>query len=677
MADATRLTRATLRAHKIKRHGYAEGGAPGDDYNTSLTDEAAFQNWKAQNAPNDSGVDYDLRGAFLADMQRSPDNGHMGDRFKKPNHPTFSDQSQYAVGDQRDRAGHWIGPEGPDQTFVAPSYAEGGAADLPDAPWAAPPKAEALPDAPWAETKPPPEPPVSPLTGSEMDAYTQPSSAGLTGSLVKATQNVPHSALEFGKNIVQPFIHPVDTAVGIKNLGLGILEKSGISANHDHEKYADAVGKFFVDRYGSLEAAKRTFENDPVGMAGDLAMLLTGGGGAAARLPGLAGKIGEIASATGRVVDPMRAVDAAGRVVSKVGGEAAAQIAGVTTGVGAQPLKVAAEAGYEGGPRAQAFRESITGAAPMEEAVNEARGALAQLRQERGDSYRQAMSKTGTIGADATILDFNKIDNAVMKAEGIQTYSGRYGTGPTQVLSPKTEGIRSEMVGEIEKWKQLDPTEFHSAEGIDALKKKLGDIRDDTAPHTPARVAADRIYNAVRQTIVDQVPAYAKVMKGYEEASKQIKEIETTLSLKPTASVDTALRKLQSTLRDNVNTSFGRRTELAKFLVNAGAPHLMEKLAGQSLQAWMPRGVARIVASGEVPAAGAAALAGHPLVAAAVIPSLAAASPRLMGNTFYGAGRFGRVAEPIATNAARPARALGEVLTGPYTGPNLGPLQNQ
>ena len=108
---------------------FADGGGVGDDYNTRVPNEAAFQAWKAQTAPNDSGADYDLRGAYLANMRRDPENGHMGDRFKKPNHPTFSDQSQYAVGDQRSRAGHWVGPEGPDQTFVPPApYADGGAA---------------------------------------------------------------------------------------------------------------------------------------------------------------------------------------------------------------------------------------------------------------------------------------------------------------------------------------------------------------------------------------------------------------------------------------------------------------------------------------------------------------------------------------------------------------------
>lgn len=108
----------------------AEGGRVNDDYNTSLgpADEQAYTAWKMIHAPNDSGADYDLRGAYKAGMVQDPDTAHFGDQLKKPNHPTFSDQSQYAVGDQLQRAGHWIGPEGPDQTFVPPvaTRAEGG-----------------------------------------------------------------------------------------------------------------------------------------------------------------------------------------------------------------------------------------------------------------------------------------------------------------------------------------------------------------------------------------------------------------------------------------------------------------------------------------------------------------------------------------------------------------------
>jgi cell wall-associated NlpC family hydrolase len=76
--------------------------------------ETAFQKWKSQYAPQDSGFDYDLRGAFSAGLKPDPQSGHWPDTYKKPNHPTFSDQSRYAK-DYPDRAGHWHG----DQYFPA------------------------------------------------------------------------------------------------------------------------------------------------------------------------------------------------------------------------------------------------------------------------------------------------------------------------------------------------------------------------------------------------------------------------------------------------------------------------------------------------------------------------------------------------------------------------------
>ena len=71
-------------------------------YNTTLTpeEEAAYGKWVSERsaaAGRDIGqdtYDYDLRGAWQANAE-SAANGHMPDTYKKPNHPTFSDQSRY------------------------------------------------------------------------------------------------------------------------------------------------------------------------------------------------------------------------------------------------------------------------------------------------------------------------------------------------------------------------------------------------------------------------------------------------------------------------------------------------------------------------------------------------------------------------------------------------------
>lgn len=107
-----------------KINGYAEGGNVGDDYNTPLSvlDEIQFQHWKQQYAPNDSGADYDLRGAYKSGFTPDPETGHWKDEYKKPNHPTFSNESKYSRENPNLPAGSWAG-----DTFLPPRmYAEGG-----------------------------------------------------------------------------------------------------------------------------------------------------------------------------------------------------------------------------------------------------------------------------------------------------------------------------------------------------------------------------------------------------------------------------------------------------------------------------------------------------------------------------------------------------------------------
>ncbi len=86
-------------------------------YDTKLSpsDESKFQTWKSIYAPKDSGQDYDLRGAFKAGLSPNPETGHWPDTFKKPNHPTFSNQSIYAK-DAPDKAGTWQG-----DTYIPPT----------------------------------------------------------------------------------------------------------------------------------------------------------------------------------------------------------------------------------------------------------------------------------------------------------------------------------------------------------------------------------------------------------------------------------------------------------------------------------------------------------------------------------------------------------------------------
>ena len=82
-----------------------------DKYNTPLSDdqEASYQKWAKAVGHEGDTRDYDLRGAWKADASQA-ENGHFPDTFKKPNHPTFSDESQYS-GKDGNVGGKWGGTD--------------------------------------------------------------------------------------------------------------------------------------------------------------------------------------------------------------------------------------------------------------------------------------------------------------------------------------------------------------------------------------------------------------------------------------------------------------------------------------------------------------------------------------------------------------------------------------
>lgn len=90
-------------------------------YNTKLSakEEAQFQQWANKEGKSGDVYDYDLRGAWKelnSGSMKADDRGHLGDKYKKPNHPTFSDQSVYN-GKDGFVGGKW-GKEGNADTFT-------------------------------------------------------------------------------------------------------------------------------------------------------------------------------------------------------------------------------------------------------------------------------------------------------------------------------------------------------------------------------------------------------------------------------------------------------------------------------------------------------------------------------------------------------------------------------
>ena len=128
--------------------------------------------------------------------------------------------------------------------------------------------------------------------------------------------SVHHSRKEAGRLLAK--YHPVDgdVVIGVPDSGidaaLGYSQKGWRNLFGgdvgSYEPYADAVNRFYADRYGSLDAAKKTFETDPVGAFSDVMGALSLAGGVArggAKVASVAGKTGA-ANALGYSADILR-----------------------------------------------------------------------------------------------------------------------------------------------------------------------------------------------------------------------------------------------------------------------------------------------------------------------------------------------------------------------------------
>jgi uncharacterized protein (DUF1810 family) len=110
-----------------------------------------------------------------------------------------------------------------------------------------------------------------------------------------------------------------NTVANLARLGSGIIQLA-IPGEQGNEKLAREVGKFYADRYGSIDKAFNTLYNDPAGMVADFAGL-AGGAGLVARGVGTAGKATNLAKAGTRATQFANKIDPlvmAGKGASKV-----------------------------------------------------------------------------------------------------------------------------------------------------------------------------------------------------------------------------------------------------------------------------------------------------------------------------------------------------------------------
>lgn len=445
----------------------------------------------------------------------------------------------------------------------------------------------------------------------------------------QALQNTPASAWQFAKDMVQPIMHPIQTADSVLDLAAGGISR-GIEAVVGDQSWlpenkatatADAVGSFYKDRYGSEDGFKRALATDPIGVLGDAATVLTGGSGAVAKVPVVGAKASKALQTASRVVNPATPVAIGGRYTTKVGGAVAKPILGATTGTSSETVGEAYRAGRRGGAYNKAFKDNLRGNESQDYVIQEAKDALGNIADNRSKQYQQDMAR---IGVDTKPVDMGPITQSYLDAID-SLYEGNLLKASDETLA-KLEKIGNE----ISKW-QSDPAP-NTAKKIDALKIRIDQLMPSFTEAGNSERIVTQMRNVVKQAIVDQVPEYADAMKSYEVSKAAQTELERALSLGKKNSADTTLRKLQSVTRNNANTNYGSRLNAVGELEKAGAGTIMPRLAGQAMNTWTPRGIMKPLMAG-----GAVAGYFNPLFLA----GLPFASPRLVGE---GANAIGRLA---------------------------------
>jgi len=490
---------------------------------------------------------------------------------------------------------------------------------------------------------------------------------------VEGLQNLPMSTVKVGGEIFDAVTHPIQTGLTILKLLQGTLhlvlpdeiqqKLDPEGRTEESQQMALQVGQYFKEKYGGEDNIKHAIANDPASVLMDIATVFTGAG-AMVNITGKAGKLAALADApyvagklasletggsnlmkTATYVDPLALAVRGTSAAVKGTGKLVGEYAGAMSGTGASVSHVVEQArlgAKEGawlkrGERGEQLTTQMRGTGDITEMLQIALKDLEVMKKQKQANYRENKKLWQT---DETALKFTGIDEALARAKNLVMYKGT-------VKNPVGAEILVKLEKEIAEWKKLDPTTHHTPEGMDALKQKLWSVVEGVPAENATAVAlAKNIYHATKKTIADQAPGYAKAMKEYTEASELILELEKTLSLGKKAQIDTAVRKLTSLMRDNVNTNYGQRMKLARQLEEMGGGNFMAGLAGNQMQSIMPRSIQGAVMPAI--ASGAALSGGATLPSAAAM--MAVASPRIVGevaNTIgYTMGKLDKLPKP-------------------------------
>lgn len=119
----------------------------------------------------------------------------------------------------------------------------------------------------------------------------------LPSALEQSAKSIPESGAQAAKDLYTAVSNPLDTGEALTKAAIGGVQHL-IPGEQEYEPYGTAFAEYYKGKYGGSEEALNTLMYDPVGMLGDVAGVLSGGGM-------LIPKVGSNISRAGAVIDPL------------------------------------------------------------------------------------------------------------------------------------------------------------------------------------------------------------------------------------------------------------------------------------------------------------------------------------------------------------------------------------
>ncbi len=285
------------------------------------------------------------------------------------------------------------------------------------------------------------------------------------------------------------------------------------------------------------------------------------------------------------------------------------------TGVGTEVIERAS-----GGTAA--FRQGMRGRISDVDVYEEAQSALDRMLQIRRMEYKAQLPalENSTKIVDIQPL-FKELSNS-LTAFGVQ-FDAK-GKIIRSTLDRSTLRDANQVIDMIIDWGSQ--TGDLTPKGLDMLKRNLDSFY---SPNKNINAFVTPLRSKVKEMIIKEVPEYGPMMQKYEQWSELIRDVKQNLSMGEKSSVESAIRKLMSSVRDD--NEF--RRSLIQELEKSGHTDLLDKISGMQMKDILPT-----MHGGTQLAAGAimsAIITGDPRL----LLGLPLASPRLVGEFVNAIGR--------------------------------------